>query len=211
MRIIDNLLNRVTMYRLVLYYLIALIGIAVVLSFAHVLAYDPYALLFSTAFILAVCSATNFVFSRVIGVPANVESSAISGPHPRADHLAHQRVRRPVVPVLGFRAVDGFEVHHQPPRQAHLQSGRLWRGVDLPHHQPVRLLVDWQPDPAAVCAGRRAAGDAQAPPLQARLELYGRRGGCHLPGRAVRRPGARPGASAPCSSTRRSSSLPLSC
>ena len=79
MRRIDNLLNRVTMYRLVLYYLIALIGIAVVFSFAHVLAYDPYAMLFSTAFILAVCSVTNFAFSRVNEVPANVESSAISG------------------------------------------------------------------------------------------------------------------------------------
>ena len=50
-----------------------------VLSFAHVLAYDPYALLFSTAFILAVCSATNWAFSRVTGVPASVESSAITG------------------------------------------------------------------------------------------------------------------------------------
>ena len=49
MKIVDKLLNRVTMYRLVLYYLIALIGIAVALSFAHVLAYDPYAMLFSTA------------------------------------------------------------------------------------------------------------------------------------------------------------------
>ncbi len=78
MRIVDSLLNRVTMYRLALYYLSALIGIAVALSFAHVLAYDPYALLFSTAFILAVCSATNFAFSRVSEVPANVESSAIS-------------------------------------------------------------------------------------------------------------------------------------
>jgi ferredoxin-NADP reductase/Na+-translocating ferredoxin:NAD+ oxidoreductase RnfD subunit len=78
MRTIDNLLNRVTMYRLVLYYLIALIGIAVVLSFTRVLAYDPYAMLFSTAFILAACSVTNLVFSRVFGVPANVESTAIS-------------------------------------------------------------------------------------------------------------------------------------
>ncbi len=42
------------------------------------LAYDPYAMLFSTAFILAVCSATNYVFARVFDVPANVESSAIT-------------------------------------------------------------------------------------------------------------------------------------
>lgn len=78
MRTIDNLLNRVTMYRLALYYLIGLLAIAVGLSFAHVLAYDPYAMLFSTAFILAVCAATNWAFSRVFDVPANVESSAIT-------------------------------------------------------------------------------------------------------------------------------------
>jgi glycine betaine catabolism B len=79
MRIIDDLLNRVTMYRLVTYYLSALVAIAVVLSFMHVLTYDPYALLFSTAFILLVCTITNHVFCRVYDVPTNVESSNISG------------------------------------------------------------------------------------------------------------------------------------
>ena len=79
MRTIDHFLNRITMYRLVLYYLSGLVGIAVIFSFTHLLAYDPFAMLFSTAFILAVCSATNFVFSRVYKVPANIESSAISG------------------------------------------------------------------------------------------------------------------------------------
>jgi glycine betaine catabolism B len=79
MKIIDNLLNRVTMYRLVEYYLIGLLGIATLFSFTHVLAYDPYALLFSTAFILSVCMITNYAFSRVFNVPANVESSAITG------------------------------------------------------------------------------------------------------------------------------------
>lgn len=78
MQIIDNLLNRVTMYRLVLYYLIGLIAVAVLLSFAHVLAYDPYALLFSTAFILAVCAGANYISARLFGLPANVESNAIT-------------------------------------------------------------------------------------------------------------------------------------
>jgi ferredoxin-NADP reductase/Na+-translocating ferredoxin:NAD+ oxidoreductase RnfD subunit len=78
MQIIDNLLNRVTMYRLVLYYLIGLIGAAVLLSFAHVLTYDPYALLFSTAFILAVCAGTNSISARLFDLPANVESSIIT-------------------------------------------------------------------------------------------------------------------------------------
>jgi ferredoxin-NADP reductase/Na+-translocating ferredoxin:NAD+ oxidoreductase RnfD subunit len=78
MKIIDDLLNRVTMYRLVLYYLIGLISVAVLLSFAHALTYDPYALLFSTAFILAVCAGANYISARLFGLPANVESSAIT-------------------------------------------------------------------------------------------------------------------------------------
>ena len=78
MRWLDDMLNRVTMYRLVLYYLIFLTGTALLLSFTHVLAYNPYALLFSTAFLLAACALTNGIFARTFGVPANVESTYIS-------------------------------------------------------------------------------------------------------------------------------------
>ena len=78
MRWLDGLLNRVTMYRLVLYYLIFLLGVAVTLSFTHVLAYDPYAILFSTAFLLAACVLINTIFARTFGVATNVESAYIS-------------------------------------------------------------------------------------------------------------------------------------
>ncbi len=75
---IDNLLNRITMYRLVLYYLMFLLGAALALSFAGVLGYDPFALLFTVAFLLAVCSLTNWLFAKVWHVPANAESTYIS-------------------------------------------------------------------------------------------------------------------------------------
>jgi len=75
---IDALLNRITMYRLVLYYLIFLLGSAFVLSLTGVLAYDSYALLFSTSFLLAVCALTNWVFARTFCVPTNVESTYIT-------------------------------------------------------------------------------------------------------------------------------------
>lgn len=78
LRWIDSLLNRATMYRLVLYYLILLLGTAVLFSFTGVLAYDPYALLFSIAFLLAVCAVTNYIFARTFGVPANIESVYIT-------------------------------------------------------------------------------------------------------------------------------------
>jgi ferredoxin-NADP reductase len=75
---VDNLLNRVTMYRLVLYYLIFLLSVGVVFAFVGVLAYDPYALLFSIGFLIAVCAGTNWIFSKAFGVPANTESAYIS-------------------------------------------------------------------------------------------------------------------------------------
>ena len=75
---IDALLNRITMYRLVLYYLFFLLAAALILSFTGFLSLDPYALLFSTSFLLAACALTNWVFGRVFNVPTNVESTYIS-------------------------------------------------------------------------------------------------------------------------------------
>ena len=75
---IDEVLNRITMYRLALYYLIFLLAVAVILSAIGVLGYDPFALLFSIGFLLAVCSITNWVFAKAFGVSANAESTYIS-------------------------------------------------------------------------------------------------------------------------------------
>jgi ferredoxin-NADP reductase len=75
---IDSVLNRITMYRLALYYLIGLLGVAIVLSAVGILGYDPFALLFTIGFLLAVCSITNWIFSKAFHVPANAESTYIS-------------------------------------------------------------------------------------------------------------------------------------
>jgi ferredoxin-NADP reductase len=75
---LDGLLNRVTMYRLVLYTLIGLLAAAVAMSFAGLLPTDPLALLLSIGWLVAVCALTNWLFSRAFGVPANAESAYIS-------------------------------------------------------------------------------------------------------------------------------------
>ena len=75
---IDNWLNRITMYRLVLYYLIFLLTAAVGLSVLGILKYDVFALLFSIAFLIAVGWVVNWLFARVFGVAANVELVYIS-------------------------------------------------------------------------------------------------------------------------------------
>src|SRR5258708_9006052 len=77
-KFIDARLNGITMYRLVLYYLLALLGVAVVYAFAGVLPFNPLELILSIGFLVAVCWIINGLFAWAFHVPANVESVYIS-------------------------------------------------------------------------------------------------------------------------------------
>ena len=66
------------MYRLVLYYLVALLGAAFVLGFFGIVPFDPTMLAFSTLLITAVCRMTNAAFARVFETETNVESAYIT-------------------------------------------------------------------------------------------------------------------------------------
>ena len=70
---IDNALNQISMYRLVLYYALALLATAFGLGFFALVPNDPTALAFSAVFITAVCWATNRVFAALFRVPVNTE------------------------------------------------------------------------------------------------------------------------------------------
>ncbi|MEI7646516.1 MAG: hypothetical protein WCJ55_19765 [Chloroflexales bacterium] len=76
--LIDRMLNRVTMYRLVAYYLMFLIGVATILSFGGVLSYDPYAILFSVGFLIAVCWVSNQLLAWAFGVASASDSTYIT-------------------------------------------------------------------------------------------------------------------------------------
>jgi Na+-transporting NADH:ubiquinone oxidoreductase subunit NqrB len=75
---IDNFLNKITMYRLVLYYLTVLLLAALGFSFFHVLSFSPDALLFSSFLILITCFVFNILFAKVFGVTPNIESVYIT-------------------------------------------------------------------------------------------------------------------------------------
>ncbi len=75
---IDNFLNKITMYRLVLYYLIILISIAVVFCFIGILPYNPIFFLLGTLFILSISMVANFIFAKIFKAPVNAESFYIS-------------------------------------------------------------------------------------------------------------------------------------
>ena len=76
---IDYLLDRITMYRLVLYVLIGLIAIAAVLAYFHLLPFSPLSLLLSTAFLVIICWAANSLLASIFVVPTNLESVYITG------------------------------------------------------------------------------------------------------------------------------------
>lgn len=75
---IDYVLDRITMYRLVLFMLIGLIGIAAILAYVNLLPFSPLALLASAVFLLIMCWAMNTILAYVLEVPTNIESAAIT-------------------------------------------------------------------------------------------------------------------------------------
>lgn len=78
MKFIDLFLDRITMYRVVLYYLIVLLAVAAVFGFFGIIKINPIILVFSTAFLIAVSWITNQVFARTFNAPTNIESVYIT-------------------------------------------------------------------------------------------------------------------------------------
>jgi glycine betaine catabolism B len=75
---IDYVLDRITMYRLVLYVLIGLIAIATVLSYFTLLPFSPLSLLLSTGFLVIICWAANSLLASIFAAPTNLESTYIT-------------------------------------------------------------------------------------------------------------------------------------
>ncbi len=90
MRLIDNFLNRITMYRLVEYILIAYLLLATVFSFTGTLAFSGWSVIGSTIIVVFVCWLTNIIFAGVFNAPRHNPSAIITAlilaliipPHP---------------------------------------------------------------------------------------------------------------------------------
>ncbi len=75
---VDRQLNRITMYKLLFYYLIALLVIAFGLSFAGVLHFGAASIATSAIILLVTCWVVNKVFAEIFHAPINVESVYIT-------------------------------------------------------------------------------------------------------------------------------------
>jgi Na+-transporting NADH:ubiquinone oxidoreductase subunit NqrB len=76
--IIDAFLDRFAMYRFVLYVLIALAVIAIAFGFLQVISFRGIMMLFTLIALILACYVSNYVFSTMLRIPANLESSLIT-------------------------------------------------------------------------------------------------------------------------------------
>ncbi len=78
LKALDKLIDSITMYRLLLYYLIALLAIAATLSAFGDLHYKPLYIVISSLILVGACWIINKVFSYIFDAPTNPESSLIT-------------------------------------------------------------------------------------------------------------------------------------
>jgi Na+-translocating ferredoxin:NAD+ oxidoreductase RnfD subunit len=76
--IIDDLLNKVTMYRLALYYLIYLVFASVVLGLFKLNNYSPVDILIETVVAIVFCFMANYIFAKIFKAVTNIESVFIT-------------------------------------------------------------------------------------------------------------------------------------
>ena len=78
MSTLKNFQNGVSMYRLVLYTLVAYVFVAIFLSLAGVLFFDPRAILFQTLFLVVAGQLSNKLLARAFRAETNAESAIIT-------------------------------------------------------------------------------------------------------------------------------------
>ena len=79
MKYIDNFLNSITMYRLVLYGLILMAAVSVLFGFMGLLPFGGFELIVSSVVLVTACYLLNYLFSTIYRTPRNNESSLITG------------------------------------------------------------------------------------------------------------------------------------
>lgn len=77
--LIDSINDRLTSYRLMLYFLIALVGWAVLGSFFNKVPYDWNEILVSVVWLTLICWAANRLMAKFLNIPTNNESDFITG------------------------------------------------------------------------------------------------------------------------------------
>lgn len=78
LKLLDKFLNRLTMYRLMLYFLIVLVIYSIIAASLGLLSFDPSQILQTTVLFVVFCSFFNYLISKILKIPTNFESSLIT-------------------------------------------------------------------------------------------------------------------------------------
>ena len=65
MKLIDYWLNKITMYKLTLYYLIGLIGVAAILSYLGFLQLNPFDIVLASLIVTVTCLISNYALAKI--------------------------------------------------------------------------------------------------------------------------------------------------
>lgn len=79
MNLIDRLVDSITMYRLLLWYLIIVLCAALFFGAIGVMSYSPYSITISVALAVAACFVINYFFAKIYKAPTNWESAVLTG------------------------------------------------------------------------------------------------------------------------------------
>src|SRR3989338_2069086 len=146
LKLIDNRLNWITMYRLVLYYLTVLILAAMVLGGIKIIPFSPLMILYSSILITAICFASNLTFAKIFRAHRNVESAYITA------FILVLLLTPPVslsdVPFFktaanGNSGRHGNQIYSRNQAKTYLQSCRFRCGIYRVYIGPKCQLVGW--------------------------------------------------------------------
>src|SRR3989344_6000420 len=75
---LTNLLNQITMYRLMFYFLLVLFFLTTLLCILKILPYDPLDIYLSGIYLGTICNLSNYFFSKLFKAKVNFESASIT-------------------------------------------------------------------------------------------------------------------------------------
>ncbi len=79
MKYIDDWLNSITMYRLIMYGLMVLAAITIIFGYLHLISFSGTQLLISVSILISLCWLVNELIGYILKAPHNDESSVITG------------------------------------------------------------------------------------------------------------------------------------
>lgn len=88
-------MHQITMYRLMLYFLLTLVTATILLSIAGILHHQPQDILLTTIYLAGICNLTNYLLAKLFNARTNLESASITaliltlivGPLPFSENL----------------------------------------------------------------------------------------------------------------------------